>query len=212
MKQTPILILLGLALSLCNLTNRFKNAGNSNSKGSGVRSSSSSSDGITAETAQPTAAQTAALAGGEEIKWSKQGMSWTMPPKWTKTTDDRNSFALRSPGSWDAANLIVSISAMADDFPVPESLKATYEGARTRQKNGELDQLRWLEIDGVKGVQFREATPDKPDDIRRMQWIAYRKYAGQVQYVNIILSTDGKDFAKHEDVMYGVLYSMKLDH
>ncbi len=212
MKQIPILLLLGLALSLCNLTNRLKNAGSSNSNSGKSSSSSSSSDGISAETAQPTAAQTAALAGGEEVKWTKQGMSWTVPPKWTKTTDDRNNFALRSPGSWDAANLIVTISPMSENFPVAESLKATYEGAHTRQKNGEVDQLRYLEIDGVKGVQFREAQPDKPDEIRRMQWIAYRTYANQVQYVNIILSTDGKDFSKHEDEIYGVLYSMKLDH
>jgi hypothetical protein len=207
MKQVPTLLVLGFALTLCNLTSKLKNSGNSNGPGT-----SSSGETITAEKAQPTAAQRAALAGGEEFKWSKQGMTWTAPPKWTKVTDERNSFALRSPGSWDAANLIVSISAMADDFPSEQSLKATYDGARTRMKNGELDQLRWLEIDGVKGVQFREATPDKPDDIRRMQWISFRKYAGQVQQVNIILSTDGKDFPKHEDAMYGVLYSLKLDH
>ena len=211
MKQIPILLLLGLALSLCNLTSKLKNVANSNSNSNSGSGTSPSSD-ITAEKAQPTAAETAALAGGEEIKWSKQGMSWTMPPKWTKVTDERTSFALRSPGSWDAANMIVSISAMSDDFPVDVSIKAYYDGAKTRMKNGELDQLRWLEIDGVKGVQFREATPDKPDGIRRMQWIAYRKYAGQVQMVNIILSTDGKDYPRHEDVMNGVLYSTKLDH
>lgn len=205
MKQLLTILLLGFAVTFCNLSNRLKNSGSSNGGKSGASS-------ITAEKAKPTAAQTAALAGGEEIKWSKQGMSWTMPPKWTKVTDDRNSFALRSPGSWDAANMIASISAMSDDFPVEASLKATYDGAKTRQKNGELDQLRWLEIDSVKGVEFREATPDKPDGIRRLQWIAYRTYAGQVQYVNIILSTDGKDFPRHEDEMYGVLYSMKLDH
>ena len=209
MKQIPILLLLGLALSLCNLTSKLKSAVNSNSNsGSGP---SSSSD-ITAEKAQPTAAQTAALAGGEEIKWSKQGMSWTMPPKWTKVTDERTSFALRSPGSWDAANLIVSISPMADNFPMDVSIKAYYDGAKTRLKNGELDQLRWLEIDGVKGVQFREATPDKPDGIRRMNWIAYRTYAGQPQQVNIILSSSGKGFPDHENAIYGVLYSTKLDH
>jgi hypothetical protein len=211
MKQIPILLLLGLALSLCNLTSKLKNVGNSNSNSNSGSGTSPSSD-ITAEKAQPTAAETAALAGGEEIKWSKQGMSWTMPPKWTKVTDERTSFALRSPGSWDAANMIVSISAMADDFPVDVSIKAYYDGAKTRMKNGELDQLRWLEIDGVKGIQFREAAPDQPDGIRRMQWIAYRKYAGQVQQVNIILSTDGKDYPRHEDVMNGVLYSTKLDH
>ena len=79
-------------------------------------------------------------------------------------------------------------------------------------KNGVLDELRWLEIDGVKGVQFRESNPDKPDGFRRTQWITFRKYAGQVQQVNIIISTDGKDYPRHSDAIYGVLYSTKLVH
>lgn len=201
-----MLLLLGLALSLCNLTNKLKSSKNSNG------SSTSSSNGITAEKAEPTAAQTAALAGGENIKWDQQGMSWTVPPKWTKLTDDKNSFALHSPGSWDAANLIVSISPMAETFPTDISIKAFYDGAKTRLKNGEVDEVKWLEIDGVKGVQFRESNPDKPDGIRRMQWLAYRKYAGQVQMVNVMLSSSGKGFPGHEDAMRGVLYSTKLVH
>ena len=205
MKQIPILLVLGLALSLCNLMNKAR-------KPEGPAGAGTSSDGITAEKAQPTAAETAALAGGQTIKWDQQGISWTVPPKWTKVTDARNNFALRSPGSWDAANLIVAISPMAEDFPTEMSLKATYDGAKTRMKIGELDQLRWLEIDGVKGMQFRESNPEKPDDFRRVQWIAFRKYAGQVQQVNLILSTDGKDFSRHQDAMYGILYSSKIVH
>ena len=203
MKQIPLLLLLGLSLSLCNLTSKLKPS---------KSSTGGTSNGITAEKAAPTAAQTAALSGGQSIKWDQQGMSWTVPPKWTKLTDERNTFTWHSPGGSDAANLIVSISPMADDFPTEISLKATYDGAKTRMKNGELDQLRWAEIDGVKGMQFRESNPEKPDGIRRMQWITFRKYAGQVQQVNIMLSSSGKGFPSHEDEIYGVLYSTKLVH
>jgi hypothetical protein len=206
MKLIPALLLLGLALSLCNLT-KSKNANSSGGSGT-----SSSGSGITAEKVEPTAAQTAALAGGQTMKWDQQGMSWTLPPSWTKVTDERTSFLARSPGGFDAANLIVAISAMADDFPTEVSLKATYDGAKTRLKNGELDELRWVEIDGVAGVQFRESNPEKPDGFRRTQWITFRKYAGQVQQVNIIISTDGKDYPKHQDAIYGVLLSTKLVH
>ena len=206
MKQIPVLLLLGFALSICNLT---KSKNTSTAGGSGASSSSGS---IVAEKAEPTAAQTAALQGGETVKWDQQGMSWTLPPKWTKVTDERNSFAARSPGRFDAANLIVSISAMADNFPTDISLKATYDGAKTRLKNGEVDEVKWLEIDGVKGVEFRESNPEKPDGFRRTQWITFRKYAGQVQQVNIIISTDGKDYPRHQDAIYGVLYSTKLVH
>ena len=101
---------------------------------------------------------------------------------------------------------------MDETFPTDVSIKAFYDGAKTRAKNGEVDELKWVEIDGLKGVQFREANPEKPDGIRRLQWLAYRKFAGQVQMVNVMLASDGKDFDAHKDEMYGILYSTKLVH
>jgi hypothetical protein len=72
--------------------------------------------------------------------------------------------------------------------------------------------VKWVEIDGLKGVQFREANPEKPDDSRRLQWMAYRKYTGQVQLINLMLATEGKAFNQHKNAMYGILYSMKVVH
>jgi len=208
MKQIPVLLFLGLVLSLCNLGDKLKTADNSNGSGK----SASSDSGGDAEKATPTAAQTQALAGGETVTWENQGMSWTVPPKWKEASKEGKMLLWRSPGGSDAANLIVSISSMDESFPTDVSIKAFYDGAKTRFKNAEVDELRWLEIDGLKGVQFRESDPETADGIRRMQWLAYRKYAGQVQMVNVMLSTSGKDFLRHQDAMYGVLYSTKIAH
>ena len=207
MKHIPLVLIIGLALSLCNLTSKLK-SGNSNEPGS----TSVDSGGAVAERAAPTAAQTTALAGGQQIKWDQQGMSWSVPPKWTESSKESKSLVWRSPGGGDAASLIVSISTMDEKFPTDASIKAFYDGAKTRGKNGEVDEVKWLEIDGLKGVEFREANPEKPDGIRRLQWMAYRKYAGQVQLVNLMLATSGKDFPRHQDAMYGILYSTKLIH
>lgn len=208
MKQIPVLLLLGLVLSLCNLGDKLKTA----DKSTGSGKSASSGAGGDAEKATPTAAQTQALAGGETANWENQGMSWTVPPKWKESSKEGKMLLWRSPGGGDAANLIVSISPMDDSFPTDISIKAFYDGAMTRFKNHEVDELKWLEIDGLKGVQFRESDPETPDGIRRLQWLAYRKYAGQVQMVNVMLSTSGKDFLRHQDAMYGVLYSTKIAH
>ncbi len=205
MKQIPVLLVLGFALSLCNLSNKLKNTDNSG------KSSSTSSD-TSAEHATPTAAQTEALAGGQTVKWDQQGMSWTVPPKWTQADNDSKTLLWRSPGGSDAANLIVNISAMDESFPTDISIKAFFDAAKTRAKNGEVDEVKWLEIDGLKGFEFREANPEKPDGIRRLQWMAYRKYAGQVQLVNLMLSSSGSGFPKHQDAMYGVMYSTKIAH
>jgi hypothetical protein len=204
MKQILALLLIGFALSLCNLSERFK-------KGSST-SGPSATGGASAEKAQPTAAQTAALAGGQQAKWDRQGMSWTVPPNWTEEENESKSFMWRSPGGGGAASLIVSISPMDDSFPTEASLQAYYEGAKSRAKNGEVDEVKMVEIDGLTGVQFREAAPEKPDGHRRLQWLAYRKYLGQVQGVNLMLASEGKDFERHKDAMYGILYSMKITH
>lgn len=209
MKQIPVLLVLGFALSLCNLSNKLKTSTNSNAPG---KSASSADNGGEVEHATPTAAQIEALAGGEPVKWDQQGMSWTVPPKWTEATNDSKMLVWRSPGGSEAANLIVNISAMDESFPADISIKAFYDQAKTRAKNGEVDQVKWLEIDGLKGVQFRESNPEQPDGIRRLQWMAYRKYAGQVQLVNLMLSSNGKGFPKHQDEMYGIMYSTKIVH
>ena len=208
MKHIPVLLVLGFALSLCNLSNKLKPSSNSGGPGKTATSDS----GGEAEKATPTEAQTAALAGGQSIKWDQQGMSWSVPAKWTESTNESKSFMWRSPGGSEAANLIVSISPMDESFPTDISIKSYYDGAKTRAKNGELDEVKWLEIDGLKGVEFREVTPEKADGIRRLQWMAYRKYNGQVQFVNLMLSSNGTGFPKHQDEMYGVLYSTKLVH
>jgi hypothetical protein len=207
MKNILVLLLLGFALSLCNLSGRF-NKTNSNSGPSGAGSGLS---GRSAEHGQATSQQAAALTGGQQIKWDRQGMSWTIPPKWTEESNESKSFVWRSPGS-EAATLNVNISPMGEDFPTDASIQAFYDGAKTRAKNGEVDELKWVEIDGLTGVQFREANPEHPDGIRRLQWLAYRKYLGQVQMINLMLSSEGKDFDRHKDAMYGILYSTKIAH
>lgn len=207
MKHVLTVVFICFALSLCNLSERLhKGSSSSNSSGS------SSSGGAAAERPQPTAAQSAALAGGKEAKWERQGMSWTVPPSWTESENESKSFMWRSPGGSDAASLIVSISPMPENFPTDASLDAEYESARSRAKNGEVDEVKWVEIDGLKGVQFREANPEKPDGHRRLQWLSYRKYLGQVQGINLMLATQGADFARHQDAMYGILYSTKVTH
>jgi hypothetical protein len=205
MKNILFLVVIAFALSLCNLSERFKK-GSSTAGPAGAGAASTS-----AERGQATAEQMAALAGGREVKWERQGMSWTVPPKWTEESNESKQFLLRSPGG-DAASLIVSISPMDENFPADSSIQAYYDQATSRAKNGEVDEVKWVEIDGLKGVQFREANPEKPDDSRRLQWMAYRKYTGQLQFINVMLASEGKDFERHKAAMYGILYSTKVSH
>jgi hypothetical protein len=176
--------------------------------GGGASGGAATSGGAEAEPPQPTAEQQAAIAGGQTAEWEQQEISWTVPQKWKKSTAESQSFMWRSPGSWDAASLIVSVAPMSADFPTETSLQAYYNSFK--QDKQKYAEVRWLKLGDAKGVMFREAAPEKPDDPQRLQWIGYRDYKGQKQYVSIMLASQGKYFAQHEDAMYGVLYSTEM--
>ena len=204
MKTILLVLLIAFALSLCNLSGRLKKDDSSSGPSGG-------SSNRATEPAKPTAEQAAAVAGGKEVKWERQGMSWTIPSDWAEQANEAQMFMMRSPGA-DGASLIVSISSMDEGYPIESAIQAQFQQAESRAKNGQVDEVKWVEIDGVKGVQFREANPERADGSRRLQWMAYRKYLGQIQLINLMLASQGKDFDRHRDAMYGILYSMKVAH
>src|SRR3954452_23719466 len=118
MKSILAVVLLGIALSLCNLSERLHKSSNSNS---GPSASGGGSSSRSAEHGQATAAQTAALSGGQQVKWDRQGLSFTVPPPWTELENESKSFVWRSPGGSDGATLNVNISPMGADFPTDAS-------------------------------------------------------------------------------------------
>lgn len=210
MKHVLLIAALVLVVAACNLSSKLKSTNNSNSNSSSSSSNESTSiGGEQVEQPNPTAAQTATLAGGQTVKWDQQGITWTLPAGWKKQSVSTELFNY---GSGDGAFLIVAISPMAPDFPTEVSLRASHEAQKVGQKNGKIDEVKYLELDGVRGVQFRESKPEMADDIRRLQWLAYRKYAGQTQLLTFILSGRGDNFAKHQDELYAILYSTKLVH
>ena len=172
--------------------------------------STSTGAGDEAEAPSPTAEQQAAIAGGQTAEWEQQEISWTVPQRWKKDSVSSTSFNWSSPGTSDRAFLLVNISPMSADFPMEIANKGTYTQAQTRKQNGEVSEVRWLKLGGVTGVLFREAAPEDSSGSQRLQWIGYRKYKGQTQYINIMLASEGKYFTQHEDAMYGILYSTKF--
>ncbi len=208
MKHIPVIALMVMVVAACNLSDKFKRTSSSESNSSSTSSNPSKIGDDPVEKPEPTSAQMAAIANGQDVKWDQQGISWRLPANWKKQDVSNNSFSYGG----DGAFLIVSISAMDPSFPTEISLRGFHEGAKVRKKNGEVDELKWLELDGVRGVQFRESKPQMADDIRRLQWMTYRKYSGQTQLVNFILSTSGGKFDGRADELYGILFSTKLVH
>lgn len=205
MKSLLTLGLITFALTFCGLQDKLKEIGGG-TNGNSNSASTNSSSGSTAEKAKPSAAQQAIIDGGTETKWDEQGLSWKLPAGWKKMDTGKETFNYSSP---DNAFLLVNISSLGDNFPMDVSLKAYYDQAMQQLKNGKYESVKMVEIDGIAGVEFVEAPPEGKDDPRRHQWIAYRKYLGQTQQLNVMTSTKGTNFNKHTDDFTAILYSMK---
>ena len=206
MKSLLSLGLISFALSFCGLQEKLKSISGTSPSNSNTAATSSNSSSQTAEKAKPNAAQQAIIDGGTETKWNEQGLAWKLPAGWKKMTTGKESFNYGSP---DNAFLLVNISALGDSFPMDISLQAYYDQALQQLKNGKYESVRMLEINGITGVEFVEAPPEGKDDPRRHQWIAYRRYLGQVQQLNVMTSTRSSNFDKHKDDFPAILYSMK---
>ncbi|MFS8085536.1 MAG: hypothetical protein ACMG6H_07885 [Acidobacteriota bacterium] len=187
MKHVLLIAALVFVVAACNLSSKLKGTNNSNSSSSSSNGSETIG-GEQVEKANPTAAQTATLEGGQTVKWDQQGITWTLPANWKKQEVRNESLSYGGNGAF----LTVA--------------------AKTNQKIGKYDQVRWLELDGLRGVGFRESKPEMADDIRRLEWQAYRKYAGSTQLITLILSSNGAGFPQHEDELYAILYSTKVVH
>lgn len=174
----------------------------------GTPVTASSDDG--AAQPDPSPAQQAAIADGKPLSWDEQGLSWTVPSNWSKQQETKELFSAKSPGSFDAGWVTVSISIIPEAVPTDISLNAMYQAAQENVKQGKYTSARWLELDGIKGVQFVEAPPDDPTTVQRVQWQAYRTYNGQKQLINLMVHSSGKGFPTHSDTLYGVFYSTKL--
>ena len=199
---------LAVVLAFCGIGDRLKQmsggSGNTNSasnSGTGTKTATSPD----AEKPTLTASQQSIQDGSSEVKWDDQGISFKVPSGFAKMDVKKESFNYGSPAT---GFLIASISVMPDSFPADVSIKATYDSALEQLKQGKYKNVRWLEIDGVKGVEWVESPPEEKDGIRRHQWIAFRKYQGQNQQLNIILSTDQSKFDKQEDAFSAILYSL----
>ena len=143
--------MLAAVLAFCGIGDRLKqmsgSSGNSNSasnSGTGTKTATTDS----AEKPSLTASQQSIQDGATEVKWDDQGISFKVPSGFAKMDVKKESFNYGSPAT---GFLIASISVMPDSFPADVSIKATYDSALEQLKQGKYKNVRWLEIDGVKG-------------------------------------------------------------
>ncbi len=146
--------------------------------------------------------------GGRTITWVEQNISVTVPAGWRKgETWDESSRSFRLKGA-ENASLSVGLGYETDAVFSPENeLARVFENMKVGQKEGRYEEVRYLEIDGVKGLLSRSV--DKGE--QTISWIAFRKRGTKLQYVQVFLSTSGPSFNRQPDELYNILSSIKLN-
>ena len=84
-----------------------------------------------------------------------------------------------------------------------------YKASLDQKESGKYTAVRWLELDGIKGV----SSPKRPRETRgvqRVQWQGSLKHDGQKQLISLMVHSSGKGFPTHQDVLHGILYSSKV--
>src|SRR2546421_8319235 len=145
MKNVLAIMALVLVVAACNLTNKLKTNSNSNSSSSSSGNPSKIGD-EPVEKAAPTSAQMAAIANGQDVKWDQQGITWTLPANWKKQEVRNESLSYGGNGAF--LSVVVSVMPQMEKM-TDVSIKAMYEGAKTNQKIGKNDEVRWLALDGL---------------------------------------------------------------
>lgn len=215
MKTLTAFGILFFALSFCGITDKIKEKFQDTSKTADSKTTDNSNSAKTGSDSggdvdkpELTDKQQEILDSGKETKWEEQGIAWTLPGGWSKMDVKKESFNYGSPKT---GFLIGTISVMPASFPSETSINAYHSQALEQLKNGKYENVRWLEIDGIKGVEWVEAPAEDKGDPRRHQWIGFRNYQGQNQQLNIMVTTKSGDFDSKKDTFAAVLYSMKFD-
>lgn len=172
----------------------------------GLASSQTPSTSDDAKTLKLTAKQKKIIANGKELDWKVNGLSWKIPKDSNKLLERDMILTYRSPSS---VTLVASVTPSQSYDRAVSIIKGHYEQAVINEKNNLVEQVRYLELDGIKGIEFIEKIPNN-DGWQRHQWIAYREFNKQPQIISVMCGTEVADFENNKDICAATLYSIKV--
>lgn len=143
----------------------------------------------------------------QQVEWKEQGLTITLPPSWSKTEFE---FANPIPDTMNwkdplGARLLVDVLNGRQVSSPDKELQTEYEGVYL-QKQGKFEEVRYLTLDGVKGLFRRSSDEERVS----LHWDAFRKHQGKFQYLNIYLSVPRDSFKLRQSELYGILHSIKF--
>lgn len=178
----------------------------------------------------PTPTEAAAmLVNAQDASWEAQGIQIKLPPAWTRCPDgvqESHPFAHWERRHADSAQAL-GAKIIVVTGPSVIALDSVYGKLAVRADRGEVVDLCWHELDGRRGVRFREVSADRSAKASgasvgsgprttswngcSLNWMGDRMVRGQPQRVWIRLFAGAEPaFDAALVTFYGVLYTTKL--
>lgn len=134
-----------------------------------------------------------------DVTWTHYSYEW-------RTAEEKRDLRL---------DVYVFVTNWDKDFP-PEAgggstdnmLEKSYTTTERHKTSGEIDELRYLELDGVKGLLVRGPHPQDKNRIL-VSWIAYRYHRSKAQKLTISIYGGRNDLARLMKVISSVKFAQK---
>ena len=149
---------------------------------------------------------------GQTVRWDKHNISYTIPADWAKDNslsqeDEKRGDKIIDGFVWRGQQdqrFESTIETSDTDFPasIEEMLAADYESSKSGPVK--LEDLRYLEINGVKGLYYRMPSEDSVNG----NWITYRHFKGKAQLIGFSFHGPRKEL----EHLNNILSSVKIEN
>jgi biopolymer transport protein ExbD len=140
----------------------------------------------------------------QEAAWKEQGLSFTLPSGWSRIELETPMPDTMNWKGQQGARLLIDVLSGRETSSPDSELQTEYERRLYQQKQGKFDEVRYLTLDGVKGLLRRSTDKERVS----LHWDTFRKHEGKFQYLNVYLSVPTYSFKQRESELYGILYSI----
>jgi len=153
----------------------------------------------------------AAAEQSQKVVIKEKGISFSLPADWKEEGEplnSANSWAQRWLGP-DNTKLFVFISDYRPNYrqnSIAEEAQLTYE----EKKRSDARDLRFLELNRVKGVYYRTGLEFGGVHYEMMHWDAQYLSHNQRRIIEVSLSCQSSDLPKYQEVYLAILNSLKF--
>lgn len=143
--------------------------------------------------------------GEQTFSWADQEITVNIPAGWKKRHEEKNEFSFEGP---DNGRLKIEVVTSSSGMQPEQALESDHSVALGLQREGTVDEVQYLLVDGVKGtLSRRNAKPGRPISF---QWVGYRTWKGKQQFISILMEISPNTLVDRQQELMNILQSVRF--